>query len=332
MNRKTTKAILVVTLPALLSGCAAQVGGASRNEVVELRRQLLETRRELDAVRRDQDRLRNSVEYLQYSRAGGQGDPNSPGGGAQASYGQDSWSASAGVDRMGSASAYDAMSAVSAGSAATGGPTGAASSSAMQGQSGPRRPAAVDPYSYNDASRPERGVDPRAQAMGAAASGAQDAGDSRIVAGVRGGGSWTEPGHTGVPLAPPTVPTKLRGSNYEEGVRAFNDEHYDDAIQYFRDFIHQAPQSDRADDAQFWIGESYLRKGMHSNAIKEFNQVVLRYSSGDRSAAALLKLAEAFSQIGDQVDARLSLQKLVNRYPGSNEAAEAYRLLQEMGS
>ena len=144
----------------------------------------------------------------------------------------------------------------------------------------PQRSAAVDPYSYNDASRPERGVDPRAQAAYS-----QQPPDSRIVAGVRGGGSWTEPGHTGVPLAPPTVPTKLRGSNYEEGVRAFNDEHYDDAIQYFRDFIHQDPQSDRADDAQFWIGESYLRKGMHSNAIKEFNQVVLRYSSGDRSAA-----------------------------------------------
>ncbi len=338
MNRKTTNAILGVTLPALLSGCAAQVGGASRNEVVELRRQVLETRRELDAVRRDQDRLRNSVEYLQYSRAGGQGDPNRPGGYGQDAYGQDAygkdaWSASGDVDRMGSASAYDAMSAGSAGSAGSSGLAGAASTSAMPGQSAaasppePQRSAAVDPYSYNDASRPERGVDPRAQAAYS-----QQPPDSRIVAGVRGGGSWTEPGHTGVPLSPPTVPSKLRGSNYEEGVRAFNDEHYDDAIQYFRDFIHQDPQSDRADDAQFWIGESYLRKGMHSNAIKEFNQVVLRYSSGDRSAAALLKLAEAFSQIGDPVDARLSLQKLVNRYPGSNEAAEAYRLLQEMGS
>lgn len=308
MSRTRTNAILTVALPGLLAGCAAQTGAGAGGDVVELRRQLLETRRELEEVRRDQERLRNSVEYLQYGQ----------GGSAPAAYGaaanrnsppsgwpQDSWGSN---QQMGSASAYDAMSAAPQ-------PMGAA----MDSQS--PTPAVPGEFIYNDPRNPER-----------AQPGELDSGDSRIVAGVRGGGSWTEPGQTGVHTPAPTVPSKLRGSGYDDGVRAFNESHYDDAIQYFRDFIHKNPQSDHADDAQFWIGECYLRKGMHSNAIKEFNQVVLRYSSGDRSAAALLKLAEVFSQIGDQVDARLSLQKLVNRYPGSSEAAEAYRLLQEMGS
>ncbi len=129
----------------------------------------------------------------------------------------------------------------------------------------------------------------------------------------------------------PTVPTELRGSGYDDAVRSFVEEQYDDAIQYFRDFVHGNSTSPYADDAQYWIGESYLRKGVYQNAIKEFNQVVLRYGSGDRSAPALLKLAKIFSKIGDQVDARLSLQKLVNRYPGTPEAAEATSLLQQMG-
>ena len=312
MSRSKTNVILAVALPGLLAGCAAQTGtGGSSGDIVELRRQLLETRRELDEVRRDQDRLRNSVEYLQYGRSGA---PQGAAGGYAAAqqpaeYGQGWTGDSAG---MGSASAYDTMSAAPQ---PPPGMPGTATASAGS-------PAVPGEFIYNDPRNPDRVPAPSEP----------DQGDSRIVAGVRGSGNWTEPGQTGVHTKPPTVPNSLRGSVYDDGVRAFNEAHYDDSIQYFRDFIYQNPQSDHADDAQFWIGEAYLRKGMHSNAIKEFNQVVLRYSSGDRSAAALLKLAEVFSQIGDQVDARLSLQKLVNRYPGSNEAAEAYRLLQEMGS
>ena len=165
---------------------------------------------------------------------------------------------------------------------------------------------------------------PGAQAPPAAPAG------SDKVASARASASQGAPAAS-VQTAPPVVPQNLSGTKYDQGVRAFNQGQYDDAIQQFRDYIHDEPQSPYADDAQFWIGESSLRKGQYSNAIKEFNQVVLRYASGDRSAASLLKLADVFSRIGDQVDARLSLQKLVNRYPGSAEAAEAYRLLQEMG-
>jgi tol-pal system protein YbgF len=133
-----------------------------------------------------------------------------------------------------------------------------------------------------------------------------------MIAAVTGSGSGTTPGSIRADEVP-TVPTELRGSGYDDAVRAFVEQQYEESIQYFRNFIHGNSTSAYADDAQYWIGEAYLRKGMYSNAIKEFNQVVLRYGSGDRAAPALLKLAQVFSKIGDQVDARLSLQKLVNR-------------------
>ena len=151
-----------------------------------------------------------------------------------------------------------------------------------------------------------------------------------IIAAVHGAGGGATPGDLPANEIP-TVPTELRGSGYDDAVRSFVEQQYDDSIQYFRDFVHGNSTSPYADDAQYWIGESYLRKGVYQNAIKEFNQVVLRYGSGDRSAPALLKLAKIFSKIGDQVDARLSLQKLVSRYPGTPEATEATALLQQMG-
>jgi tol-pal system protein YbgF len=169
-----------------------------------------------------------------------------------------------------------------------------------------------------------------AEEQAAAPRGAPTPMSDPIIAAVHGAGGGPTPGD--LPSNEmPTVPTELRGSGYDDAVRSFVEEQYDDAIQYFRDFIHGNSTSPYADDAQYWIGESYLRKGVYQNAIKEFNQVVLRYGSGDRSAPALLKLAKIFSKIGDQVDARLSLQKLVNRYPGTPEASEASRLLQQMG-
>jgi tol-pal system protein YbgF len=152
-----------------------------------------------------------------------------------------------------------------------------------------------------------------------------------MIASVTGAGVGASPEPIAVDSQVPTVPPELRGSGYDDGVRSFVEQQYEDSIQYFRNFIHADSTSAYADDAQYWIGESYLRRSMYSNAIKEFNQVVLRYGSGDKAAPALLKLAQVFSKIGDQVDARLSLQKLVNRYPGTSEATQAYGMLQQMG-
>jgi len=291
------------------TGCAVQSQSKAKLEAenTELRSLLLETRRDLEDVRRDQDRLRDSVEYLQYSQGG-----TTPAGGKQGNVGGSEWpadpwaSSGDGYGATGSASDYDSM----------------ASAGGADARGGSAQGSSQSPLIYNDPANPGRVPQPTEPA----------AGESRIVMGVRDRGSWTEPGEIGVKTPAPSVPSKLRGTGYDDGVRAFTDGHYEDAIQYFRDFLHSNPQSAYADDAQYWIGECYLRKELYSNAIKEFNQVVLRHGSGDRSAGALLKLAEVFSKIGDQVDARLSLQKLVNRYPGSSEAAEAYRLLKEMGS
>ncbi len=129
----------------------------------------------------------------------------------------------------------------------------------------------------------------------------------------------------------PTVPESLAGTIYEEGVRALIAGDHDTAVQRFRDFMRANTSSPYADDAQFWIGEAYLRKGQYHRAIIEFNQVVTAHGKGDRAAAALLRQAEVFRIVGDRVDARLSLKKVIKSYPDSAEAARAARILGELG-
>jgi tol-pal system protein YbgF len=127
------------------------------------------------------------------------------------------------------------------------------------------------------------------------------------------------------------VPSDLVGSTYDSAMRQLSNGDHDEAIQSFRNFLHENGASPYADDAQFWIGESYFRKGQYHRAIIELNQVSINYGSGDRAPAALLRQAEAFRIVGDRVDARLSLQKIINRYPGTGEAAKASKMLSEIG-
>ena len=281
---------------AMTSGCAAlapQNGGKSGDD---LRSLLMETRRDVEDLKRDQDRLRGQVEQLQY--------------------------AATSRPPVATASPVPLASSTYPSSAAPGDVTPPPVATAPA--------ASAPPVEMVAPPLPVPAAPPVEGATAPAPTGAPTAVSDPIIAAVHGAGGGPTPGELPVNEVP-TVPTELRGSGYDDAVRSFVEEQYDDAIQYFRDFIHGNSTSSYADDAQYWIGESYLRKGVYQNAITEFNQVVLRYGSGDRSAPALLKLAKIFSKIGDQVDARLSLQKLINRYPGSAEAAEASRLLQQMG-
>ncbi len=129
----------------------------------------------------------------------------------------------------------------------------------------------------------------------------------------------------------PRIPDALTGTAYDRGVRALVRRDYEGSIQGFHDFIHENASSAYTDDAQYWIGEAYFRRGQYHRAIIEFNQVAISYGSGDRAAAALLRQAEAFRIVGDRVDARLSLQKVINRYPDTPEATRASRILVELG-
>ena len=141
------------------------------------------------------------------------------------------------------------------------------------------------------------------------------------------------------PKTPPASPSANLPSNadtpqcqdlYRGAVRLFQDQKYNPAIQEFRTFQRRCPESQMADDAQYWIGESHYVQNDYNRAILEFNDV-LSYRRGDRVAAALLRQAQAFLAIGDKTDARLILQKLVSDHPSAAQTVEAQSMLQTLG-
>lgn len=120
--------------------------------------------------------------------------------------------------------------------------------------------------------------------------------------------------------------------DYEAAWKLLEQKNYRAAIARFKEFIKKYPQSEYANNAQYWIGESHYALREFDQAILEFDAVRRKYPKGDKVPAALLKQGFAFAELGDKVDARLILQELIDRYPQSQEAAKAKQKLKTLES
>jgi len=125
-------------------------------------------------------------------------------------------------------------------------------------------------------------------------------------------------------------PTTPSNETYRRALQSYRDGQPDQAIQQFREYLRNNPKSDQADNAQYWIGESYYSKNDYNRSIIELNEVLLKYPQGDQVPGALLALATSFANSGDKIDAKLILQKLVSDHPRSEEAEVGRRQLQTL--
>ncbi len=178
------------------------------------------------------------------------------------------------------------------------------------------------PQALGSTTRPDGGGSLPTDVIGAPSGAATPAPASSTPApGTAALGSREEPG-----LSKESIEVQ---DEYRAGLRAFQDQQFDKAVQQFRLFQRKYPNSEMADDAQYWIGESYFSQKDYNRAILEFNDV-LKYRKGDKVPAALLRQAQAFIEIGDKTDARLILQKLLNDHPNSEQARDAKERLQAL--
>ena len=142
-----------------------------------------------------------------------------------------------------------------------------------------------------------------------------------------------EPSAQKVPVQKPTekttakiIPAAKTASQISEdeiyrlAKQAFDQGDSDAARQKFQELIEKYPGSERADNAQFWIGEIYYREKWYEKAILEYQKVIENYPKGNKVPASLLKQGLAFLNLGDKTNSRLILEELIKKHPKSNEA------------
>lgn len=116
---------------------------------------------------------------------------------------------------------------------------------------------------------------------------------------------------------------------YEKARQAYDNGEMDKSRQLFQELIKKYPKSSNADNAQFWIGESYYREKWYERAILEYQTVIEKYPKGNKVPAAMLKQGLALLQIGEKSSARLILQELVDKYPDTSASKIAAKKLKE---
>ena len=107
---------------------------------------------------------------------------------------------------------------------------------------------------------------------------------------------------------------------YNTAYRDLNRGNYQLALQSFRQFLQQHPNTDLSDNAQYWIGEILYDQGRFANSIEEFEKVIKWYRESDKVPAALLKIGYAFISMQENDQGKLYLEEVIRDYPGSREA------------
>jgi tol-pal system protein YbgF len=118
---------------------------------------------------------------------------------------------------------------------------------------------------------------------------------------------------------PPTAglsPTRL----YDTGFSDYGAGQYTSAIAGFEQLLKYFPDAEKADDAQFLIGDSLSHLKRFQEAITAYNLVIQKYPNGDQVEMAYYHRGTAESLLGRTELARATWEELVKRYPKSREA------------
>jgi tol-pal system protein YbgF len=101
------------------------------------------------------------------------------------------------------------------------------------------------------------------------------------------------------------------------------------ALSEFQQYVETYPDSEMADNAEYWIGEILYAQKRYEDAIEVFSHVYNISPRGDKVAIALYKRALALAEMGRRDDAVAQLNALVKAYPKRQESEMAIQRLQE---
>lgn len=172
---------------------------------------------------------------------------------------------------------------------------------------------------------PPTGVDPSAAGLppGAIPAPGSDPGAVQPNAGAPAAPAVAGPAPATVGMSPTRL-YEIAQADYAGGQWAL-------AINGFETYLRTFPKTEKADDAQFFIGEAYQLDGKFKDAIAAYERVISDYPAGDRVPDAYYKRGLAFSRLAQNDRARESFEAVIKNYPNSEAARLAKQLLDRLG-
>lgn len=121
--------------------------------------------------------------------------------------------------------------------------------------------------------------------------------------------------------APASVPPprELYSQAYTDYARG----NYDLAIQGYQEYLRYYPETDFADNAQYWIGECLYSKQKYAEAMEAWDELFRKYPASDKLPDARLKKGLALERLGRRREALREYRFVVDRYPNTEAARKA---------
>jgi len=103
------------------------------------------------------------------------------------------------------------------------------------------------------------------------------------------------------------------------------------AVEGFAIYREHFAESPLADNALYWIGESFFSQNKFEEAIQKFNDFILIYPNGDKIAAAYLKKGISLMKLNKKDEAISVFRLLISKFPLEEETKIAQQKIKELG-
>ena len=123
--------------------------------------------------------------------------------------------------------------------------------------------------------------------------------------------------------APQPLETAQIADNYRKALMLYGQARYADARGVFQQVFSADPNGQLADNALFWIGETYYAAADYTNAMKYYNRVISEFADQNKAPDAMFKMGLTFEKTSDLGMARRTFDDCIRKYPYSTAAASA---------
>ncbi len=126
------------------------------------------------------------------------------------------------------------------------------------------------------------------------------------------------------------VPGGSDRDNYQAAFELLKEQRYDPAAMAFQQFLVSYPSSQLADNAQYWLAETYYVTQKYVDALGEFEIVINKYPRSRKVPDALLKVGYCNYELERWNQARSSLARVQADYPDTTAARLAEQRIKRM--
>lgn len=126
------------------------------------------------------------------------------------------------------------------------------------------------------------------------------------------------------------VPGGTDRANYQASFELLKQGRYDEAARALQQFMVTYPDSEYADNAQYWLAETHYVTQDYKTALSEFQVVLDRFPESRKLPDALLKIGFCNYELESWVSARKALATVAEQYPDTTAARLANQRLERM--